>query len=489
MRLTPYPFQAEDVDAIVAGGGRGFIVAETGAGKTLIGVEIGRRLGAKVILLIAVLGTHKDEWRATILGQEPGANVQIIDGSERGKAAMLGLQMEEPGWYIVTPQLFTRWGDKIVETLRPDLVIVDEAHLLANRESAGGKLLRRKLKARGGRHVVMSGTMVRNKFENFWNLLRFVYPERDGDRDIADKSFQRWVTTWCATKYSPFAPGGREILGELHPGALARAIPVYRQHFKRAECCAHHPEGFLAHLEEPETIEHVVDLTPEQRSAIASMEDRYVAWLTDEAEADRAVIAKLPIVAQIRLRQMALGMPSFFEAGQDEKGMPVYEIGFAPGCASPKLDLFQARLEDTMGVYLALTSSEKFAREAVRRIQEWGYTAALWAGTVPKGERERVKRRFIAGEIQVVVGVVEAVSTGIDGLQGATNRLFWFDRSRDMTSNIQAEGRLDRRGQAERVVNEYAIARGSMDQDIMSEHLARRLELNKSLRRDRRKVA
>ena len=78
------------------------------------------------------------------------------------------------------------------------------------------------------------------------------------------------------------------------------------------------------------------------------------------------------------------------------------------------------------------------------------------------------------------------VVAGIDGLQRATNRLFWFDRSRDMTSNIQAEGRLDRRGQAERVIVEYAIARGSMDQDIMSDHLQRRLELNKSLRKTRR---
>lgn len=503
MRLEPLDFQAADVEAIVAGGGRGFIVAETGAGKTVIGCEIGKRLGSEVVLVIAVRDTHgEEEWGGRILHQA-GHAPRTIDGTAKGKEALFDLQMETPGWYMVTPQMFTRWGNAkeygkdFIKTVRPDLIIIDEAHLLANRESAGGKLLR-KLSAKKRRgvapHVVMSGTIVRNKFENFWNLSRFVYPERSGERDIADISYQRWVTEWCHTVYSPFAPGGRDIKGEKHPGAFARALPVYRQHFKREECCEFHPPreaapsgGFLE-LEPPIEIEHHVDLTEEQRRAILSMEDRYVAWLEDAADSQRAVIAKLPIVAQIRLRQMALAMPSFSEVGVDERDQPIFEIGFAPDCASPKLDLFFERLLETDGTYLALTSSEKFAREAVRRIQSWGYSAELWAGTVTKKRRAGIKAAFMAGEVQVLVGVVEATSTGIDGLQKATNRLFWFDRSRDMTSNIQAEGRLDRRGQEQRVIVEYAIARGSMDQDIMSDHLARRLELNKSLRKTRRAV-
>lgn len=497
-RFTPSDYQEADVQAILDDGCRGFIVAETGAGKTVIGAEIGVRSGARVILVIAVRDTHGiEEWGGAIKRQT-GLDARTIDGTVAGKQAMLDLQMETPGWYVVTPQMFTRWGDKTVTALHPDLVLIDEAHLLANRESKGGKLLRKlKARPRAGKHphVVLSGTIVRNKFENFWNLARFVYPERDGDHDIADKSYQRWVTKWCRTVYSPFAPGGREIVGEMNPGAFAAALPVYRQHFKREHCCEFHPPreaaptgGFLE-LPPPEEIEHLVELTPEQREAIASMSERYVAWLEDAADSERAVIAKLPIVAQIRLRQMALGMPSFREVGTDERGMPVHEIWFAPDCASPKLDLFGRRLDEVESTWLAVTSSEKFAREAVRRIQSWGYRAELWAGTVSKAERARVKQRFMAGETQILVGTIESVSTGIDGLQKATNRVFWFDRSRDMTSNTQTEGRADRRGQTVQVVNEYAIAVGSMDQDIMDEHLARRLELNKSLRKIRRRVA
>lgn len=505
-RFTPEPFQEADIQAVLDGGGRGFIVADTGAGKTVIGTEIGRRMGAQIVLIIGVRDTHGiKEWGGTILRQT-GQTVRTVDGSEPGAAAMADLQLEVPGWYIVSPQMFTRWGDggrtekgkriltdRITKTLRPDLIIVDEAHLLGSREGAGGMLLRKhlKAKARGGvrPHVAMSGTIFRNKFENFWNLGSWVYPERNQPHDIADKSFQRWVTKWCLTEYDPFAPGGRKIVGELNPGAFAAALPVYRQHFKREHCCEFHPPrpeaptGGFATTPPPEIIEWPIALTEEQAEAIEMMSERYVAWLADAADSRRAVIAKLPIVAQIRLRQMALGMPSFQIVGEDEKGMPVYEIGFAPGCASPKLDLFRERLEEVGEPYLAVTSSVPFAEEAVRRLCEWGYTAELWAGSVSKKRRAELKERFIAGEVEILVGTIESISTGVDGLQHATNRCFWFDVSRDMTSNVQLEGRLDRRGQPHRVVHEYAIAVGSMDQGIMSDQMVRRLAINASLRK------
>lgn len=513
-RLTPEPFQEADIRAVLEGGNRGFVVADTGAGKTLIGAEIGLRSGARTVLVIGVRDTHgMEEWGGTIMRQT-GQLVRTIDGTEPGKQAMFDLQMEEPGWYIVTPQMFTRWGNKVdengelvrdrkgkviqdpslVKTLRPDLIIVDEAHLLGNRDSAGGKLLRKHLRSPHGWHVAMSGTIFRNKFENFWNPTSWIYPERNGHGDIADSSFWRWVSTWCDTKFSAHATGGVEILGEKDPGAFAAAVPVYRQHFKRAHCCEFHPpreeapNGGFATTPPPEIVKHFVDLTPQQADAIAQMDEHYVAWLTDAAEQDRALVAKLPIVAQTRLRQMALGMPSFQVVGEDAKGMPVYEIGFAPGCASPKLDLFQRRLAATGATYLAVTSSEKFAREAVRRIRDdWGYTAELWAGTVSKVERKKTKARFMAGEVQVLVATIEAIGTGVDGLQHVSNRCFWFDVSRDITSNVQLEGRQDRRGQTERVVNEYAIARGSMDQGIMSDQMERRLAINKSLRKAKMK--
>lgn len=483
-RLEPYPFQEADIEELLAHDATGFVVAETGAGKSLIAIETGLRSPAKTILVVAIAPTVGHVWVEGILGQDPTANVQIIDGTKEGKQAMYELELGYSGWYIMTTQLFTRWD---ITTIRPDLTIVDEAHLLANREKKGFTDGLNKLRSK--RRMVMSGTIYRNKFENFWSLLRFVYPDRNDQGDIADTAYRRWEQTFCRTEYDHFAPGNIRVDGELIPGRLASLIPCYIQHFKRQQCCVFHPNGFLADLPEPINIQYSVELTVGQKKAIDRMESEYMAWLSDQYENRKALVAKLPIVAQTRLRQMTLGLPSFLESGRfDDNGMPIEEIGFAPGCESPKLDLFSAKAKASGEPYLALTTSEKFATEATRRLRDdYGIPTAKWAGTVPKSERERSKQEFIAGDIQVVVGVVEAVSTGIDGLQLAAWNAFHFDQSRDVTSEIQVEGRLDRRGQTNQVVNEYAMAEGSMDFGVYSQGLHRRLQMNASLKRELKK--
>lgn len=495
--LVPYDFQEADIENLLAHDATGFVVAETGAGKSVIGIEVGLRSAARVILVIAPQGTHEDVWIGDnsewdpegdaepangILRQDPTQSVRVLNSKAAGKEALFDLQLGVPGWYIMTPQLFTRWN--LHETTRPDLVIVDEAHMFGNRETTGSAKLR-KLKAR--RRIVMSGTMVRNQVANFWALIRWVYENEMNDQcQLSDVSYRRWEKVYLETKYDEFAVNHTVVVGELVEGRIASEIPCYVQHFKRQECCEYHPNGFLSELPAPVDVSYNVELTAGQKKAIDTMEKSYISWLTDQYNERRALVAKLPIVAATRLRQMTLAMPSFRDTGRvDENGGPVFEIWFEPGCESPKADLFHERLKSHDEPYLALTSSEKFAVEINRRLNEdWGIPSALWTGKVNDVQRQANKNAFKRGEIRVLVATIESIGTGTDGLQYATNRLFWFERSRDLTLNIQTEGRADRRGQTEQVINEYALATGSMDHDIVSAQLKRRLALNKSLKRE-----
>lgn len=480
--LKPYPFQQVDVDLLLARNLKGFVVAETGAGKSIIGIEAGRQSGLRVVLVIAPLSTQDHVWYEGIIRQDPGINVKVINGTPKGKEAMSDLELGYPGWYLVTPQLFTRWD---FSGVRPALTIVDEAHLLGHRDTVGQKKLG---KLKSPYKIMMSGTMWRNRVENAWGLLRATFPHLSGAGELADLSYNRWVRKYMATVYDHFAVGNIKIVGELEPGRLAEEISQaggWVQHFKRAECCEFHPEGFLHDLPAPITIKHSVDLAPEQKKAIARMEEDYLAWLRTDTGEKKALVAKLPIVARTRLRQMTLALPSFRATGQyDENGMPKHEIWFEPDCISPKLDHFEGRLDDTVDQpYLALTSSEKFATEVSRRLNARGVPTEKWAGTVASKERDNIKARFQNGDTRVVIGVVEAVATGIDGLQFAASDLYHFDRSQDLTSEIQVEGRLDRRGQTNQVVNEEVLARGSMDEGIIGAQLRKRLDLNKSLQK------
>jgi superfamily II DNA or RNA helicase len=200
--MRPEPYQEADIRALLAHNATGAVAAETGAGKTLIGAEVARRSGLPVKLIIAPRGTHEKEWKGTLTALDPDARVRTISGDDAGKAALDDLEWKVPGYYLITPQLFTRMKPK---HLRPDLTIVDEFHMLGNSDSAGGELIKR-WGNNSGHRIALSGTFWRNKFENAWTLMRFLYPERDAPGDIADISKNRWIDDYCETVYDHFAP-------------------------------------------------------------------------------------------------------------------------------------------------------------------------------------------------------------------------------------------------------------------------------------------
>lgn len=545
MQITPYEFQEADILALLEHDLTGVMAMETGAGKTVIAAAAAQRSGAKTKLIIAPQGVHEKVWRSTITGHEnddpdsehygewitgldPEARVQVIGSSDAGKAAMADLEFEVPGYYLMTPQLFTRWKP---HHLRVDLTLVDEFHLLGNRKARGGQELV-KFRRRTGAATIMSGTMWRNKFENALTAMRFVYPHRDSSGDIADSSAQRWIDNFCETKADYRAPNGIEIVGELVPGRLASLADCWLQHFKRLECCEFHPEGFLHDVPEPIVIRESIELLPEQKKMMTQMQRDYLAYL-DVATAEwqalpederkkKALVTKLPIVRSTRLSQMTLAVPSIVprpwkpksktpgtaadwelqpgfiiaedgltKQAVDDRGFPLWDVVFAPDAPSPKLDALMRICREQGEPVVAATNSQKFAELAVNRLNAAGLRAFGWWGTdssgrvLPQKTRDEALVAFKRGEYDIIVGVTEAIGTGIDGLQDASGVLVSLNKSRDLASETQLEGRLDRRGQKRKdgVIHFELIATGSMDEDIIDTQLERRLKLNRSLQK------
>lgn len=519
--MKPYDYQEADIQAFLAADATGVLAAETGAGKSLIAADVIRRSGLSTTLLIAPQGTHRKVWEFTLLGGErdgehvegihPEARVRRLDSSAPGKQAMSDLEWGEPGVYLMTPQLFTRWKP---EHLRPDLMVVDEAHQLGSRDTAGGKLLMRFANYAGSR-MTLSGTLFRNRFENGWTFMRFLWPHLSDAGDISDIAPNRWIDKYCATEYDHFAPGNRKVVGELYPGTLASLAPCWRQHFKRAECCEFHPNGFLEGLPEPVVIRETVTLTSGQKKAIGQMQEDYLAYLDlateewlalpPEERKKKALVTKMPIVRETRLSQMTLAMPSIipreakagadyieievdgagFRQAVDNRGIPLWDVIFAPDAESPKLDRLIDIWRNVNEPIVAATNSQKFAELAVNRLNEKKIRAFEWSGKHSQHVRDKALEDFAAGKLDIIVGVTSAVGTGIDGLQHASGVLVSLNKDRDMSNEVQLEGRLDRRGQKrlEGVVHYEIIAEGSTDEGIIDAQLERRMALNKSLRR------
>lgn len=463
--LIPRPFQEEDIQRIVANKGTALVAAGTGAGKTLVGVEVIRRLNTHVNLIVAPQGTHKRAWTKTLLRQGLTAP-RRLDGTKKGKEAFADLRWGTPGNYITTPQWFARamWNG-----IEPDLAIVDEIHMLAHYGNAGQRKLHQ---LNANARLGMSGTPLRNKFENAWALVRWIEPEK------MPKRYWDWRIQDCATEFDRFAPQRRRVTGELVPGNLTGSLSCYIYHTQRGNCCKHHPNGFLADLDAPEEIIIDLEMTPAQKKFYREMEHSYVSWLQtpDSATGKVPVVAELPIVARSMLRFAALAEVSYND--ETEK------LYFDTECKSPKIDQLFTDIESLDGgCVLVLTHSQQFARVIVDRLNRAGISAEEWSGKVTQKQRDVTLDRFIAGDLQVIVGVIAAIGTGSDGLQEATNTVIWVSIDEDGTNTLQAKGRLDRLGQKKQVVSiEYRMI-DSMDDGIMSKQLREQLALNASLRR------
>lgn len=484
--LIPRPFQEADIAKCVSTMNEdvgALITTAPGGGKTLIATETAKRLGVGTMLIIAPQGTHMGAWKRTLVRQ--GAfkedEIHILIGTAKGKKAFANLQWSMRGAYITTPQWFARqdWS-----RIRPDMVVFDEIHLAG----AYGIATSKKLIGSGKKpglwakyRMGLSGTPFRNKFENAWVIARWIEPRK------MTIDYWVWRLTKCALKRDPFAQQGFKVVGEKEPGELVSTLSCFVVHYQRTKCCDFHPNGFLANLPEPLHMDVLCTMTTAQAKFYNEMENSLASSLLSGEGEDVRVHAEQFIVARNMLRRAALALPSvrteivINKDGEEEERARLY---YEDGAPSPKLDQFLADLPSYEGDHtLALTHSRQFARLAVDRIREAGYTVEVWDGKVSKTQREKVLKGFISGDIQIIVGVISAMGTGTDGLQEVCWNLSWFSRDDDASNNVQGIGRLDRMGQDKRVVVRDYVSEKTIDVGFHGKQMQKVMALEESLRK------
>lgn len=469
-RLTPHEWQEADIERLLFWDCTGLAAIETGGGKSLLAVETVLRSGHHTrgaVLVIAPKSTFKKTWELT-LQRQGGIMPRRINSSKAGKEAELDLRFNTPGVYLINHELFARrdWGD-----LQIELCIVDECHKMSNyalvtknkRTSGAWRLVHFKAK----RRLAMSATPYRNKFENMWTILRWLYPDDNQAGGLADRSFWRWADDNCIVEQDYFA--GKVVRGEITPGRLVSRIPCYIYHAKRNACCQWHPNGFMD-TDEPEQIVRTVELTPAMKKAYTQLERDLVTWL-----GDNPLVVELPIVMRTRLRQMSLGS---LTVNDDDS------VTYAVDCESPKYDDLKLVLEDEIPdePALVVTHSREFAVVLAEKLRRDGYTVAEWNGSLSQKQRDAEGERFANGEARVLVATIASLGTGTDFLQHVTSTIIWLSRTDDPTENKQTEGRLDRMGALGRVTSIEIQAEGTYDENILSKDIQHALEMNANLK-------
>lgn len=442
--LTPTMEQEAAITAMVNEPTRACLQASAlGTGKTLVATEAGLRLGAKVIVISAPLHTRYG-WYDTIMRQTAyKANFQWVNNKNKaGRQAKANLEWGVPGWYFIGRELarLTDWTG-----ITPDLMIHDEVHNLNSRFSRGFKTMKN-LKA--GYTIAQSATWFGSSFDGAWAITRLLWPE------LIDKSFWRWVSNYCQTEYDHFAPQNKRIVGEKNPGEFVDSLPLYI--------------NLESQQGEPEIIPVYVDLSVHQRKLYRQMEENSISWLQDNP-----MIAELPIVQRIRLRQLTLA-----EATVDgETG----EVDFPADARSTKFDALKEMLADMPDEQVVVvTDSAKYARWVAERLP----SAFAWTGAASQGDRELAKADFLANKIRVIVATHPSISEGTDSLQHNCHVMIELSAHDSPLQNQQMLGRLNRKGQKKRVLLYKIMARETLDDPQADTLLAKELSMRASMKKE-----
>ena len=462
--MIPTEQQKGFIDRIVAEPTHAALVnADTGLGKTALGLWVSERVGVKVILVVAPLNTE-DGWQRHAELLRPDLPWRVLDSSPTGKSNFDALKRSEPGVYYITRTYFALVGSSTPPKAKPDgtftkgraqlvdwrkypkhidMVISDEAHESSNRDAKAHRQLMY-LKTVPWK-LALSATPSGNRFDRLWETTRWLWP------DLIDRSKNRWMAQWCTFKQNPFNFSGLTPVGEKNPGEFVKTLPCYIT-------------GTAGKVP-VRAIKVTTPMTQTQKDQYKQLKEH--TWLDLERG---PLIPKVPVAVLQRLRQIALGEVSFNES---------MEIDFELDCESSKIKaakMIQAR--HPAEPILFLTDSRKFAEVAAKRLG-----AEVWHGGVSKAKRADLKARFLTGEIKYIVAVIQAFGVGTDGMQHACHIEVWFNRTwGDDVKNKQAEGRLNRTGQPHHEVVRYElVAPDSGDTEDLEALFRKRRRLERSL--------
>lgn len=440
MSFDLFEFQQQDVEKI-ARQKAGAIGSEMGTGKTHEAIALDEawwKRGAAPTLVIAPLNTF-DSWVEKYAMQSPDTDVTVIDRKNRGK---------------FVEDIRKRRGDVFLmhwDALRlmPELagfqfntIIADEAHRAANRKAQATRALK---KLHTEHKLALSGTMSGDKPQNLWSILNWLYPRYYS-------SYWKFVKHYLVTEVQ-YPQGYQKIVGVQNTESLKEEMdPWFVRHLKKEKCCDHHPEGVMHWLPDKTYDILWVDLSPAQRRLYEQMRKNMIAWVNEHE--DSPLVANVVVAQMTRLNQMALATPVI-----DETTGAVDLIS-----PSSKIDAVKEKILDAGEKQFAVfTSSKKAAYLAEQEFNKVGITTQVLSGDTKQTERDGLVQRFVDGDFQVFVGVIQAAGEGIDGLQHATDTMFFLDRSWSTVRNKQAEDRLHRGGSKDTVQIIDVMARSTLD--------------------------
>lgn len=424
-----YPYQVEGT-AFLAANGRALLADDMGLGKTLQAIAAATWLhdhaGAKRMLVVCP-ASLKHQW-AREIERFTGHQAVVIQGSAAGR----GVQYRrENGFFIANYELIPRDITIINETLRPDLLILDEAQRIKNwriRLAAAVKLIVARYA------FVLSGTPLENRLEDLYSLMQVVDPHVLGP-------------LWRYRVDFHITDDKGKVLGYRNLSELRRRLaPVMLRRDRQ-----------LVRDQLPERIEQRIDVELSQK----------------QRELHNSALQTAAEIAQIaKHRMLTPGEQNRLLAALQTARMACDAAGLVDKETegSPKLDELDSLLDDLCvqsGMKAVIFSQwERMTQMVEQRARALKLGCVRLHGGVPTAKRGELLERFHASDaIQLFIST-DAGSTGLN-LQVA-KVLVNMDVPWNPAILDQRIARIHRLGQKNTVQVVHLIAAASYEEQILA---------------------
>lgn len=424
-----YPYQIDGA-AFLAGTGRALLADDMGLGKTLQAISAAVWLreheGVRTILIICP-ASLKQQW-AREIGKFTELDCRVVQGPppERGVQ-----YRRESDFFIINYELVLRDLSLLNETLRPDLIILDEAQRIKNWRTK----IASAVKLIPSRYAfVLTGTPLENRLEELYSLMQVVNPAILGP-------LWRYMIDFHVTDEKG------KVLGYRNLSLLRqRLAPVMLRRDRR-----------LVKDQLPDRVEQRLDveLTPQQRE------------LHDAGLSTAGSLARIA-----KRRPLTPSEQNRLIAGLQQARMACDAAGLVDkeSVGSPKIDELAQILDEVClqsGLKAVVFSQwELMTRMVEQRLRRLGIGYVRLHGGVPTAKRGDLLERFRSDDSVLVFLSTDAGGVGLN-LQSASV-LVNLDVPWNPAVLEQRNGRIHRLGQPNKVQIITMVAANSYEEQVLS---------------------
>lgn len=410
--------------------GRFLLAYDMGLGKTPSSIAAARHLDCERVVVVTK-SSAKPKWKWEVKKFDGGATM-VIEGSS-----------SEPipphvKWVILNYEVAEEWLSEILDW-NPDMAIIDEVHWISN-PKAKRSMAVKTLGLKAPYCIGLSGTPMRNRPKDLWNILDTLQPGWWGRQFEFERAF-------CMGRKRPITRyvRGKRITNLVWVADGVSNEDVFHERMKSV---------MLRKLKDE------AGLPPRSRAVVP------VALTNTAREEYRRLQGNLSAAFEKKNFTEVLTLVS--------KLWHTSSLGRVDATIDKALEIVRFHEKPVVVFSYFLDSLDRIEEALVKEKLRVGRID----GSTSSQKREEVQRAFQAGELDVFLGQVQAAGEAIDLFRADTtlhHDVTWTPFEQD-----QAESRVHREGQKNPTLHLYFLGEGTIDEKMLDLTI-KKLQMSKSI--------